>query len=333
MFQALQRLQSIFKNPQKTTTDIPLESRETPAYRVYTKKFDVVINADDLETVLGSLSDSEKIEHSRAWRTFSHALLDWRTRTTVTALDSTSRIRTMKTAEELGDTAITILVDQSGSMKGQSMLLTTAACDVAQDFLSHLGIVNEVLGFTTVRWKGGKSRQLWKSKGSRLSPGRLNDLLHIVYRSAQDERASAGGHLWSHMLRPDLPKENIDGEAIEWAVERLSASKAKQKTLIVLSDGAPVDDSTLFHNDKDILDRHLREVIGRLQEAGEIQLFGLGIGFDTARYYRNSHAIRSVDDLGTMLISVLENAVCRAAAPAANLTGPTDEGENGQEKK
>jgi cobaltochelatase CobT len=212
-------------------------------------------------------------------------------------------------AGELADTAISILVDQSGSMRGQSMLLVAAACDIAQDFLVHLGVTTEVLGFTTVRWKDGKSRELWVRTGKRPLPGRLSDLLHIVYRSADDRRASTGGNHFKPMLRPDLPKENVDGEAIEWAVDRLMAMPARRRTLLILSDGVPADDSTLMANDAGFLDRHLRKVISRIEASEDVKLVGIGIGFDTTAYYQNSLTISSVDEVGSSLIAALENAL------------------------
>lgn len=297
---------------------------DADAYRIYTRQFDIVIDAEKLHTVLGKLEGADQIQYLGACRTFNYALTDWRTGATVKALAASDRIRAAKTAEELSEMAITLLVDQSGSMKGQNILLTAAACDIALDFLKNLGIATELLGFTTVRWKGGKSRQLWRSRGRPRLPGRLNDTLHIIYKSAAAPHWSGGGRALEPMLRPDLLKENIDGEALEWAVDRLAAIKKKRKALIVLSDGAPVDDATLFHNEDTILDRHLREVIGRVEAADDIRLYGLGIGHDTTGYYENAQIIQSVSDLGTVLISTLEKAICDTAAlPAKTLTEET----------
>ncbi|PDT46510.1 CobT protein [Sinorhizobium fredii] len=224
------------------------------------------------------------------------------------ALEATTRIRAAVATQDLAETAISILVDQSGSMRGQSMLLLAAACDIAQNFLVHLGVTTEVLGFTTAGWKGGESRRLWRRRGGRPYPGRLCDLLHIVYRSAEDRRASIGDK-FKPMHRPDLPKENVDGEAIEWAVGRLMKIPARRRTLVVLSDGVPADDSTLMANSANFLDRHLREVISRIESAGGVKLVGVGIGFDTSTYYRTSSMISSVDDVGLSLIATLEEAI------------------------
>jgi cobaltochelatase CobT len=301
MLQILRHIQSYFSRAPVPTNSIP--------YHVYTREFDVIIEAEKLDSVLGRLPRDQEDAHAEAWATFSCALQGWRTKAHLTALEAADRIRIAVDAEQLADTAISILVDQSGSMRGQSMLLVAAACDIAQDFLVHLGVKTEVLGFTTVRWKGGKSRELWVRRGRRPLPGRLSDLLHIVYRSADDRRASTGGNLFKPMLRPDLPKENVDGEAIEWAVGRLMAMPKQRRTLLVLSDGVPADDSTLIANDAGFLDRHLRKVIRRIETSKDVKLVGIGIGFDTSAYYQSSLIISSVDDLGSSLIAALENSL------------------------
>ncbi|MCG8443987.1 MAG: hypothetical protein MI723_19465, partial [Caulobacterales bacterium] len=198
-------------------------------YRVFTRDFDIVVSVDQLDSVLGPLSDANHLSLEEAWSAFSGALQGWRTKTHLEALDSTTRILARSNAKALQETAATILVDQSGSMRGQNMLLAAAATDVACDFLVHLGVTVEVLGFTTVRWKGGKSRERWLRGGRPWSPGRLCDLLHIIYRTADDRRASTGSWSFKSMLRPDLPKENVDGEALEWAASRLREREEPNK--------------------------------------------------------------------------------------------------------
>jgi len=280
------------------------------AYRVFTRDNDVEVEASQLGSVLGPLLPADQREaHDRAWQSFSGALQGWRTDTHLRALDASTKIRSKLDPAELADTAATLLVDQSGSMRGQSMLLAAASCDVAQDFLSHLGITVEILGFTTVRWRGGKSRERWLRMGQPRHPGRLCDLLHIVYRRADDKRASTGGPAFKQMLRPDLPKENVDGEAVLWAVSRLRSSQKTRKLLVVLSDGAPVDDATLAANDLGYLDRHLQEVVRAVGEAGDICLIGVGIGFDPSRYYATSSIVTTPEDLGKSLIGALEAAI------------------------
>ncbi|QUS42353.1 CobT protein [Tardiphaga alba] len=231
------------------------------------------------------------------------------------ALAASERIRHVTTHDDRADTVITLLVDQSGSMRGQSMLLAAAATDIAQEFLAHLGYRIEILGFTTVSWKGGHPRKFWRWWFRPKAPGRLCELLHIIYRSADDNQAVRLGWGIRHMLRPDLPKENIDGEALIWASERLTIRPEKRKIIIVISDGAPADDSTLDANEPDILDAHLREVIAGIEAKGNIELFALGIGFDVKRYYTACTTIQTAQDLGTSLIGLLEGALTGRRSP------------------
>ncbi|MBR1232217.1 cobaltochelatase CobT-related protein [Bradyrhizobium sp. AUGA SZCCT0182] len=240
-----------------------------------------------------------------AWHAFQSDLLPWRTRLLVVAADVSARIRANLTNSDRSNTAVTLLVDQSGSMRGQKMLFAAATLDVAQELLVSLGFACEVLGFTTSEWTGGRSRNRWKWRFSRNNPGRLNDILHIVYKSADDLRASTGRADFRQMLRPDLPKENIDGEAVLWAARRLLALPQEKKHLIVLSDGAPVDDSTLQENGLSYLSDHLHEVVGQIKEAGRINLAALGLGHDASEYPVTS-IVDAPDELGGALVSLLE---------------------------
>jgi cobaltochelatase CobT len=189
------------------------------------------------------------------------------------------------------------------------MILAAAATDVACDFLVHLGVSVEVLGFTTVRWKGGKSREKWLRAGRPAHPGRLCDLLHVVYRTIDATGSGVGGWSFRPMLRPDLPKENVDGEAVEWAASRLRSRPNAHKILLVVSDGAPVDDSTLSANDLYILDHHLRTVIGELEESKDIRVAAVGIGFDVGRYYATSTTVATAGDLGAAIVGLLERSI------------------------
>jgi cobaltochelatase CobT len=287
-------------------------------YRVFTRKFDRIVRGDQLDSILGRQSLVDRHAHEQAWAAFQGALQGWRTTAHLAALEASERIRQVTDQATLADTAITLLVDQSGSMRGQSMLLAAAATDVAQDFLRHLGVSVEILGFTTTSWRGGRSRaqRRWRDMGPS-KPGRLCDLLHIIYRSADDPRASTGGWSLRPMLRPDLPKENVDGEAIEWAALRLRARPERNKVLVVISDGAPVDDSTLLANDLGILDRHLRQVLESLQQAADIKVGAIGIGFDVDRYYATTTVVETPEDLGTGLIDLLERVVTGPLAVVA----------------
>jgi len=283
-------------------------------YRVYTRDFDRVVAGERLGEVLGPLSPSQTAALDEAWEAFQSGLAGWKTNLHMAALEAAERLRSV-TPERRADTVVTLLVDQSGSMRGQAMLMAAAAVDVARNFLAHLGCRVEVLGFTTVSWHGGRARRRWVWRWRRpRQPGRLCELLHIVYAHADDRRAGAGRSNFRAMLRPDLPKENVDGEALEWAAGRLRARPEPRKILVVLSDGAPVDDATLGANGASYLDRHLRAVIQTIEVAGDIQLAAIGIGFDVGRYYARASLIRTPGDLGGELIGVLEGVLGGEAA-------------------
>jgi cobaltochelatase CobT subunit len=249
-----------------------------PEYRAYTTQFDREVPARELDTVLGPLSASDRAALDEAWHALETGLLPWKTRLLITASEVSAKLRTELTNGACADTAVALLIDQSGSMRGQKMLFTTASADVAQEFLATLGITCEVLGFTTSRWRGGRSRSRWKWRFRPSHPGRLNDLLHIVYQSADDTRASTGGWHLRQMLRPDLPKENIDGEAVLWAAQRLRRLPQRSKHLIMVSDGAPVDDSTLSANGLRYLGDHLQAVVRSITDAGDIRLAAIKLG-------------------------------------------------------
>ena len=284
-------------------------SRES--YRAYTTKFDVEVPADRLEMVLGPLRHDQKVALDAAWDVLQTGLLPWKMNLHLVAAKASERLRKALTDEERADTAITLLFDQSGSMRGQKMLFAAATADTVQEFLLTIGCHCEVLGFTTSRWRGGRSRSSWKWRFRPHNPGRLNDLLHIVYRSADDRRASTGGWAYRQMLRPDLPKENIDGEAILWAADRLSNMPAKRKYLIILSDGAPVDDSTLMENGPTYLSDHLRSVVENIVGAADINIAAMGIGYQTHEFYPTSSYVKAPDELGNTLVELLERMLVR----------------------
>lgn len=274
-------------------------------YRAYTTKFDRVVAANDLDTILGEQSVRDRTSLDDAWHELQTGLLPWKTRLHVAASEQARLIREHLSADQREDTVITLLFDQSGSMRGQKILFSAATADVMQEHLGTMGIACEVLGFTTSRWKGGRSRQRWRWRFKPRGPGRLNDLLHIVYKAADDRRASTGGWSFRQMLRPDLTKENIDGEAIEWAVHRLLDLPQSRKLLIVLSDGAPVDDSTLLENGSTYLGDHLQHVIETILDAGEIELAALGVGYRAHTFYPISSHVEAPDELGHALLSLV----------------------------
>lgn len=280
--------------------------RSPEGYRAYTEKFDLEIPAKNLDAVLGPLRNDDAQALDQAWQNLQTGLLPWRTNLHVAAAEAAARIRSALTEEDRTERAVTLLFDQSGSMRGQKMLFAAATADVLQEFLLTLGVRTEVLGFTTSQWRGGRSRRRWKWRFRPSNPGRLNDLLHVIYQSADDRRASTGRWDFRQMLRPDLPKENIDGEAILWAADRLSAISAKRRHLIVLSDGAPVDDSTLAENGPTYLADHLQAVVEGIVLAGEIDIAAMGIGYRTHDFYPKSSFVEAPDELGTALLRLLE---------------------------
>ncbi len=202
------------------------------------------------------------------------------------------------------DTVVALLIDNSGSMRGRPILIAAMAADLVARALERCGIACEVLGFTTGAWKGGRPQAAWAAAGRPPSPGRLNELLHIVYKPASVpwRRARLA---FGIMLEPRLLKENVDGEALLWARGRLLARPEQRKLLIVVSDGAPVDQATLLANDEAILDRHLREVIARIEAEGAIELAAIGLRHDVGAYYRRAITVADESELGRVLVGQL----------------------------
>jgi cobaltochelatase CobT len=209
------------------------------------------------------------------------------------------------------DTAVTLLIDNSGSMRGKPIEIAATVAEMVAAALEQCSVAVEVLGFTTVGWRGGQSAQDWVRAGRPANPGRLNDLRHIVYKGADEPFRQARNNL-AAMLASDLLKENVDGEALLWAARRLSSRAESRRVLIVVSDGAPVDQATLEANDdSQILDRHLREVIAGIERGGQIELAAIGIRHDVAGYYRRAVRVEKVEELGARLIEMLDRLVAR----------------------
>jgi len=194
------------------------------------------------------------------------------------------------------DTVVTLLIDNSGSMRGRPITVAATCADILARTLERCGVKVEILGFTTKAWKGGKSREKWLAGGKPQSPGRLNDLRHIVYKSADAPWRRARRNL-GLMMREGLLKENIDGEALIWAHNRLLARREQRRILMMISDGAPVDDSTLSVNPGNYLERHLRAVIDQIEMRSPVELLAIGIGHDVTRYYRRAVTIVDADEL------------------------------------
>lgn len=278
--------------------------KQTFDYRVYTREYDRIVKQDELPRVLNRLSDDEAIELAKAWNAFEFALTSWKTTGALHGLEKAKTITAQLTPTQRQDTVFSLLVDHSGSMRGQSILLAAAAVEITCEFLVRLGCKVEVLGFTTSRWKGGLSREKWKRSGRRDRPGRLCDLLHIVYRSADEDDSPTLGYRLRNMLRPDLLKENVDGEAVEWAVSRLMKQRQAKKILLTVSDGVPMDDSTALENGEAYLLKHLKSVLGRLADEQSLRVAAVGLGFDVRTIYGDGITVENADVLATTMIDM-----------------------------
>ena len=207
---------------------------------------------------------------------------------------------------EFKDTVVSLLIDNSGSMRGRPITIAALCADILSRTLERCSVKVEVLGFTTKNWKGGKSRESWNKNGKIKNPGRLNDLRHIIYKSADSQWRQSKKNL-GLMLKEGILKENIDGEAIMWAYSRLKKRKEERKILMVISDGAPVDDSTLSVNSGDYLEKHLKKVVKFVESKEDIEILAIGIGHDVSRYYNKAIKITDVQELGDVMISELSN--------------------------
>ena len=205
---------------------------------------------------------------------------------------------------EFKDTIVTLLIDNSGSMRGRPITIAAICADILSRTLERCSVKVEILGFTTKNWKGGKSREEWNKKGKPKFPGRLNDLRHIIYKSADTHWRQSKQNL-GLMLKEGLLKENIDGEAITWAFNRINKRKEERKILMVISDGAPVDDSTLSVNTGDFLEKHLKNTVKFIENNSKIEILAIGIGHDVSRYYKKAIKITDVQELGDVMISQL----------------------------
>ncbi len=202
------------------------------------------------------------------------------------------------------DTIVTLLIDNSGSMRGRPISVAAICADILSRTLERCSVKVEILGFTTKNWKGGKSREKWNIENKPSNPGRLNDLRHIIYKSADKPWRQSKKNL-GLMLKEGLLKENIDGEALLWAYKRIAARKEERKILMVISDGAPVDDSTLSVNSGDYLEKHLKQIVKWIEENSNIEIVAVGIGHDVTRYYKKAIKITDVQELGDVMINQL----------------------------
>jgi cobaltochelatase CobT len=212
------------------------------------------------------------------------------------------------------DTVVTLLLDNSGSMRGRPITVAATCADILARTLERCGVKVEILGFTTRAWKGGQSREKWLGASKPPNPGRLNDLRHIIYKSADSPWRRARRNL-GLMMREGLLKENIDGEALIWAHNRLLARTEQRRILMVISDGAPVDDSTLSVNSGNYLEKHLRQVINDIEQRSPVELIAIGIGHDVTRYYKRAVTIVDAEELGGAMTDKLAELFSETAAP------------------
>jgi cobaltochelatase CobT len=265
-----------------------------------------LINFQDLITKLANKLQRQLLaKQSRAWEfDLEEGLLD-SSKLTRIIMDPYNSLSFKKEKDlDFKDTVVTLLIDNSGSMRGRPITIAALCADILSRTLERCSVKVEILGFTTKNWKGGKSREEWNKKNKPKKPGRLNDLRHIIYKSADTHWRQAKKNI-GLMLKEGLLKENIDGEAISWAYNRLNKRKEERKILMVISDGAPVDDSTLSVNSGDYLEKHLKKVVKFIQDKNDIEILAIGIGHDVSRYYKKAIKITDVQELGDVMIDQL----------------------------
>ncbi len=305
------------------------EGAPTPDYRAYTTRFDEQVAATDLcdaeELIrLRAYLDQQLVhfqgavtklanrlqrrlmaQQSRSWDfDQEEGLLDAARLARVVINPAHSLSYKIERDTDFRDTVVTLLIDNSGSMRGRPISIAAISADILARTLERCGVRTEILGFTTRAWKGGQSREQWLAAGRPVNPGRLNDLRHIVYKRADEPWRHARASL-GLMMREGLLKENIDGEALMWAHGRLVVRPEERKILMVISDGAPVDDSTLSVNSGSYLEKHLRQVIGWIENRSPVELIAIGIGHDVTRYYSRAVTIMDAEQLGGTMVEQL----------------------------
>jgi len=298
-------------------------------YKIYTSNYDEVKKAEELEkeeeiTRLRKNLDQQLInlqnliaklanklqrqllaKQNRSWEfDLEEGILDASKLSRVVIDPFHSLSYKMEKKTEFKDTVVTILIDNSGSMRGRPISVAAICADILSRTLERCSVKVEILGFTTKNWKGGKSRELWNTENKPKNPGRLNDLRHIIYKAADKPWRQSRKNL-GLMLKEGLLKENIDGEALLWAFKRIAVRKEERKILMVISDGAPVDDSTLSVNSGDYLEKHLKQTVKWIEENSNVEILAVGIGHDVTRYYRRAIKITDVQELGDVMINQL----------------------------
>ena len=306
-------------------------SKSNKEYKIFTSNFDEIEKAENLEKddeikklrnnldqQLTSFQDvitklANKLQRqllakqNRSWEyDLEEGLLD-SSKLSRIIIDPQNSLSFKKEKDyEFKDTMVTLLIDNSGSMRGRPITIAALCADILSRTLERCNVKVEILGFTTKNWKGGEAREKWSKNGKPKNPGRLNDLRHIIYKSADMHWRQSKKNL-GLMLKEGLLKENIDGEAIQWAFNRLVKRKEERKIMMVISDGAPVDDSTLSVNSGDYLEKHLKRTVKFIEANSDIELLAIGIGHDVSRYYKKAIKISDVQELGDVMISQLSN--------------------------
>jgi cobaltochelatase CobT len=306
----------------------PLKDGDPRKYSVFTNQFDKIIDAKELVTedeikklrnnldlqlsnlqnfisrLANKLQRKLLAKQNRSWSfDLEEGILD-ASKLPRVIMDPFNSLSYKKEKDiEFKDTVVTLLIDNSGSMRGRPISIAAICADILSRTLERCSVKVEVLGFTTLNWKGGKSRELWM-KNKKTHPGRLNDLCHIVYKSADTPWRRAKNNL-GLMLKEGILKENIDGEAILWAFNRLKKRKEERKIIMVISDGAPVDDSTLSVNSGNYLEQHLKKVVRWVEESKEVEINAIGIGHDVSSYYKQAIKIADVQELGDAMVDRL----------------------------
>ena len=313
--------------------------RRGPDYKAFTSRFDEIVDADELcdhdelqrlrdyldkqlqnlHSVVARLANRLQrrlmAQQSRSWEfDLEEGVLDT-ARLPRVIIDSQQPL-SFKQEKDMAfrDTSVTLLIDNSGSMRGRPITVAATCADILARTLERCGVKVEILGFTTRAWKGGQSRESWLQAGKPPNPGRLNDLRHLIYKSADAPWRRARKNL-GLMMREGLLKENIDGEALDWAHQRLLGRPEQRKILMMISDGAPVDDSTLSVNPGNYLERHLRYVIEEIETRSPVELIAIGIGHDVTRYYRRAVTIVDAEELGGAMTEKLAELFDENAEP------------------
>ena len=332
-------IQDVTENIDDTSIEDEIESLTYPNndfqtpykedYSIYTSNFDEIIDAKDLVTneesmrlrnqldnlikphvsTIGKLANRLQrlllAKQNTSWNfNLEEGILDNSRLHRVIASPGYPLSFKQETDNDFKDTIVTLLIDNSGSMRGRSISLAAICADIIGSTLERCQVKTEILGFTTKHWKGGDSKKLWIINGNSSNPGRLNDIRHIIYKSA-DNSWRRSRKYFGAMLREGLLKENVDGEALAWSHDRLLKRHEERKILIVISDGAPVDDSTLSANREDFLDNHLREIIAKIEKESPVELQAIGIGHDVTKYYKNALTINRAEELGEVLLNEL----------------------------